>query len=536
MTAVSIYDDIDPGIKKESGPVDLYGQLHIAAPSGQHAKGMMNSQRTHSSPTITSTNPYNAPHGAPRQFTQNIPPPRPVTHNLSVNRKPAQPTIINHPLNMGAPSNVPNADPSLTGIPIAHQATFRSHVLYVGGLSWWVSDADLRRVFEQFGDIIEIKVHADKVNGKSKGYGYVEYAQRDLEGAVAAKTKLHGHLVADCRICVAFASPDRFKGAEYTNTPVHIPRGRKPMHHQNSNFNQMNRGGPHNAGGIQPHLRIGGIGPATVIPTPQIGIQSALSTVTQALGGGARSLIGGQGANGLKAGQHGPNGAAVIKQENGASGALSAATGAANILSKFTNQSQLLALLSKAGGANRSRSTSRSVSDSRSRSRSRDRSKHRRRKHHKKGSRSSAERRNRDRDRERDRDRHRSDRGRGSGSDRGRDRPPRSAEERKEREGREAREGREGREHRRRRDGREHGDEKGVDGVVEEDPDREKRRHKRRHRHHRERSDRERHHRESRDRARRRGSDRSGNEDDDIPVTTTSNVTESARVSHDRKD
>lgn len=404
--------------------------------------------------------------------------------------------------------------------------------------------------------ILQIKVHADKVNGKSKGYGYIEYAQRDIEGAMSAKQKLHGHVVADCRICVAFASPERAKGAEYTNTPVHIPRGRKPMHHHNNghpNLNHMNRG-PHNL--HSPAIRIG---PATVIPTPQIGIQNALSTVT------ASHLIGGHqprgvrgnppvaatAASGTTAGNPPPNaaagGAVTIKTEKPTAAALS---GAANILSKFTNQSQLLALLSKANGANRSRSASRSPSGSRSsRSRSRDRSKHRRRRHHKKGGRtsgSSAERRNRDRDRERDR--HRSDRGRGSGSDRGRDRgaertrvdsshSTHSRDERKDREGRETREGRDSgreREHRDRR--RRDLEEKNGDGVVEDAADREKRRHKRRHRHHRERGDRDRHHRERGDRSRRRRSDGSGNEDDDIPVTTTSNVTDGARVSHERAD
>jgi RNA recognition motif-containing protein len=36
-------------------------------------------------------------------------------------------------------------------------ATFTSHVLYVGNLSWWITDADIRRIFDQFGNIIEVE-------------------------------------------------------------------------------------------------------------------------------------------------------------------------------------------------------------------------------------------------------------------------------------------------------------------------------------------------------------------------------------------
>ena len=116
---------------------------------------------TQPAPTVTTTTAYGQHHiAAQRQMPPTHQAPRTNTHNLSVNRnhgKPSQPTIINHPPSqMYPPTNAPPVDAALTGIPAAHQATFRSHVLYVGGLSWWVSDADLRHVFEQFGDITEV--------------------------------------------------------------------------------------------------------------------------------------------------------------------------------------------------------------------------------------------------------------------------------------------------------------------------------------------------------------------------------------------
>ena len=69
------------------------------------------------------------------------------------------PTIITHqthPSHLYPPPD-DHVDPSLTGVPLQHLAQYKSHVLYVGGLSWWVTDADIRRTFDQFGTIVDVK-------------------------------------------------------------------------------------------------------------------------------------------------------------------------------------------------------------------------------------------------------------------------------------------------------------------------------------------------------------------------------------------
>lgn len=46
--------------------------------------------------------------------------------------------------------------------------------IYVGNLSYGVSDDNLREVFEAFGTVSSAKVITDKYSGRSKGFGFVE--------------------------------------------------------------------------------------------------------------------------------------------------------------------------------------------------------------------------------------------------------------------------------------------------------------------------------------------------------------------------
>ena len=51
--------------------------------------------------------------------------------------------------------------------------------LFVGGLSWDTSDDGLRAAFEKYGDITEAKVITDRDTGRSRGFGFVSYAEDD---------------------------------------------------------------------------------------------------------------------------------------------------------------------------------------------------------------------------------------------------------------------------------------------------------------------------------------------------------------------
>ena len=62
--------------------------------------------------------------------------------------------------------------------------------IYVGNLSYGVSDDNLREVFEAYGTVSSAKVITDKYSGRSKGFGFVEM-DNDAE-ANAAIEQLDG--------------------------------------------------------------------------------------------------------------------------------------------------------------------------------------------------------------------------------------------------------------------------------------------------------------------------------------------------------
>lgn len=79
--------------------------------------------------------------------------------------------------------------------------------LFVGGLSWDTTDDSLRAAFEQFGDLEEAVVITDRDTGRSRGFGFVRFA--DDAGAAAARDAMDGQEVDGRRVRVDFAREDR---------------------------------------------------------------------------------------------------------------------------------------------------------------------------------------------------------------------------------------------------------------------------------------------------------------------------------------
>jgi len=50
--------------------------------------------------------------------------------------------------------------------------------IYVGNLSYEVTEEDLKQSFEQFGQVESVAIITDKFTGKSKGFGFVEMASK----------------------------------------------------------------------------------------------------------------------------------------------------------------------------------------------------------------------------------------------------------------------------------------------------------------------------------------------------------------------
>ena len=49
--------------------------------------------------------------------------------------------------------------------------------LFVGGLSWGTTDDRLKEAFARFGEVTEAKIITDRETGRSRGFGFVTYAE-----------------------------------------------------------------------------------------------------------------------------------------------------------------------------------------------------------------------------------------------------------------------------------------------------------------------------------------------------------------------
>lgn len=48
--------------------------------------------------------------------------------------------------------------------------------LFIGNLSWGTRDESLREAFEAFGEVVEAKVITERDTGRSRGFGFVTFA------------------------------------------------------------------------------------------------------------------------------------------------------------------------------------------------------------------------------------------------------------------------------------------------------------------------------------------------------------------------
>ena len=77
--------------------------------------------------------------------------------------------------------------------------------LYVGNLPWGITNDGLKDVFASYGEIVEAVVITDRMSGRSKGFGFVTFAnEADAEKAVA---EMHEKDVNGRNIVVNVARP-----------------------------------------------------------------------------------------------------------------------------------------------------------------------------------------------------------------------------------------------------------------------------------------------------------------------------------------
>lgn len=79
--------------------------------------------------------------------------------------------------------------------------------LYVGNLSYQMTDADLESTFAEFGAVSSAKIIMDRETNRSKGFGFVEFGSK--EDAESAIESLNGKEVSGRSIVVNEARPPK---------------------------------------------------------------------------------------------------------------------------------------------------------------------------------------------------------------------------------------------------------------------------------------------------------------------------------------
>jgi cold-inducible RNA-binding protein len=72
--------------------------------------------------------------------------------------------------------------------------------LFIAGFPYDFDDTDLKEMFELYGDVLSAKLITDRATGKSKGFGFVEMADRTE--ALQTIEALHGAAIKGKKISV----------------------------------------------------------------------------------------------------------------------------------------------------------------------------------------------------------------------------------------------------------------------------------------------------------------------------------------------
>lgn len=77
--------------------------------------------------------------------------------------------------------------------------------IYVGNLSYDVEESELKKIFEEYGEVTTAKIVTDKYTRRSKGFGFI--VMENSEEAEKAIGKLNGIQLENREIVVNEARP-----------------------------------------------------------------------------------------------------------------------------------------------------------------------------------------------------------------------------------------------------------------------------------------------------------------------------------------
>ena len=66
-------------------------------------------------------------------------------------------------------------------------------IVYLGHIPWGFFESNMRSFFEQFGELVNLKLSRSKKAGRSKGYGFIEF--EDLETATIVAETMNGYMM-----------------------------------------------------------------------------------------------------------------------------------------------------------------------------------------------------------------------------------------------------------------------------------------------------------------------------------------------------
>lgn len=61
-----------------------------------------------------------------------------------------------------------------------------SKSIYVGNLPWSATEDQIRNLFSQHGTVNSVNLVSDRETGRARGFGFVEMAAADADGAIQA--------------------------------------------------------------------------------------------------------------------------------------------------------------------------------------------------------------------------------------------------------------------------------------------------------------------------------------------------------------
>ncbi|KAJ0979476.1 hypothetical protein J5N97_014950 [Dioscorea zingiberensis] len=76
--------------------------------------------------------------------------------------------------------------------------------LFVGGLSYDTNESVLKEAFTKYGEVLEAKVVCDRISGKSKGFGFIQFYSENE--ATTALQKMNGQSLDGRNIRVHYAN------------------------------------------------------------------------------------------------------------------------------------------------------------------------------------------------------------------------------------------------------------------------------------------------------------------------------------------